>query len=131
MKVLRRAILFDLFKGFDLLIMGASLLTASELSVLKLNLQTVLSVSAFLITGHLCLKTTGAYDSKRFRSFKSEIKSCLFTALFSGITLLTTGTIFKLEFNTTHIIACYILTCFLLLIINRIILYFFLIDIIH
>lgn len=124
MKVLRRTILFDLFKGFDLLIMGISLLTTSKLSVLKLDIKTIISVSAFLLAGHLCLKNTGAYNSRRFRSFKSEIKSCLYTTIFSSITLLVTGTLFKLEFNTTHTIALYITTCFLLLMLNRLILYF-------
>jgi exopolysaccharide biosynthesis polyprenyl glycosylphosphotransferase len=123
MKIVRRTLLFDIFKGIDIIIMSVSLLTAAKMNILSLSLQNVVSVCAFLLVGHLTLKNTGAYDSRRFMSFLSEIKSSVLTSLFSGITLLLTGLLFKSDFMSTHVIASYMLVCFFLLLADRLLLY--------
>lgn len=116
MKLLKRTILFDIFKALDLLIITASLLSTSKLNAIKLDPQTIISISTFLLTGHFCLKNTGAYDSKRFQTLKSQIKSCLYATIFTSFTLLATNTLFKLQFNTT----LYIITSSTLLTLNKI-----------
>jgi exopolysaccharide biosynthesis polyprenyl glycosylphosphotransferase len=123
MKNIRRTLFFDTFKGIDLIIMSVSLLTASKLDILSLDTQNVIAVSTFLIIGHLSLKNTGAYDSKRFQSIWTEIRSSLFTTIISGSTLLITGTVFRIPFISTYMIANFMLICFTLLLIDRILLH--------
>mgnify|MGYP000891892624 CR=1 FL=1 len=123
MKNIKRMLLVDTFKGIDLVIMSTSLLLASKLSILNLDAQNIIAFSTFLIIGHISLKNTGAYDSKRFQSIWSELKSSLFATLVSGTTILLTGTIFRIPFISTYVIANFMILCFILLSLDRIILY--------
>lgn len=123
MRNIRRKLLFDIFKGIDIAILSVSLLVASKLNSLSLDVQNVITVSAFLIVGHLTLKHNGAYDSRRFKSIWTELKSSILTTLISGSTLLILGTLFKIPYVSTHMIAYFMILCFTLLLIDRVILH--------
>lgn len=126
MRNIRRKLLFDTFKGIDIAILSISLLIASKLDSLSLNVQNVITVSAFLIIGHLTLKHNGAYDSRRFQSIWTELKGSLLATVITGSTLLILGTFFKVSYVSTHMIVYFMGISFTFLLIDRFILYFLL-----
>lgn len=123
MKNVRRILLFDIFKGLDIVIMSISLLIASKLNSLNLDVQNVITVSVFLLIGHLTLKHNGAYDSRRFKSIWTELKGSILTAIITGSVLLILGTIFNISYISTHTIVYFMVFSFSLLFIDRILLH--------
>ncbi|MDD5650917.1 MAG: sugar transferase [Candidatus Nanoarchaeia archaeon] len=129
MKFTKRHLLFDLFKGFDLALISISLWLSICLNYktffnkIELNIQYFFFILLFLTINHLVLKSTGAYDSKRFSSYYIEIKSCIITALFSSLSILFLELILNLKISSHYMICIYAGICFLLLSLNRLLLF--------
>lgn len=130
----KRQIYFELFKAFDIFILAISFLLAIQfnfknpLSVIeiRINYHNFFLGSFILLIGYLSLKSLGAYDSKRFRPFLTEIKSCVYTTLINCLFISFEGILFKSNIITTKTLITYAVICTTLLILNRTILYLFL-----
>jgi exopolysaccharide biosynthesis polyprenyl glycosylphosphotransferase len=130
----KRQFFFDLFKSFDLIILIVSFFIAIQLNFkdsfslieMRLNYQNFIFGFLLLLIGYQTLKNLGAYDSKRFRPFTLEIKSCIGVSVVNSAYIAIIGMLFHSSIITMGSIITYAVTCSLFLIANRVALYFLL-----
>lgn len=130
----KRQFFFDLFKSFDLIIVLVSFFIAIQFNFkdsfslieMRLNYQNFIFGFLLLLIGYLTLKNLGAYDSKRFRPFLSEIKSCVGVTIVNSAFISMVGFLFHSSIINVNSVITYALVCMFLLLVNRVILYTFL-----
>lgn len=118
MRTIKHSLLTDLFKAIDLMIISGSLVLT--LPYVDTSLRTFMFLSITLMIGHITLKNTGVYIQKRFRSFELDIKSCFISTLSMLAFIILYIAIFKLSYLTVKAVAYFGVSCFVLLLINRI-----------
>jgi len=131
MRHTKRQFFFDLFKGFDLVILALSLFIAIQINFkdplseieMRLNLHNSIFISLLLLIGYLALKNSGAYDSKRFRPFSKEVVSSFITPLINSVYIIIIGHISQSSLANVSTALTYAGICFILLLTNRIVLY--------
>jgi exopolysaccharide biosynthesis polyprenyl glycosylphosphotransferase len=131
MKNTKRQFFFDLFKGFDIVILALSLFIAIQLNFknplseieMRINLHNSIFITGLLLIGYLTLKNSGAYDSKRFRPFSKEVTSCFSAPLVNSLYILIIGYSCQSSITNLSTALTYAGICFILLLINRAVLY--------
>jgi exopolysaccharide biosynthesis polyprenyl glycosylphosphotransferase len=74
---------------------------------MRINLSNVILCSILLTTGHYIFKYLGAYDSKRFSTFKKEMVTCFKAVAINSIILASTKTLFSSSLITMEVVITY------------------------
>jgi len=90
---------------------------------MRISIHNAIFITGLLLIGYLSLKSSGAYDSKRFRPFLKEVQSCFSAPLFNSAYILIIGYIFQSRITSVGTALSYGLICFSMLLVNRVILY--------